>query len=371
MGKCLNKYKWVPVPRAEIPELKGLLGYWLKLAARAAFRKGTSTYCGYENAVEPGMWAGGVVGLKSILGVKSRKQALQIIEQLAKLGYITYTLDAATKKLTYRITDWVLKCSGAECCDGTVYTTEDYGFLCMPRNITERLVEQGRDFGEAEAWLDLWCHTVYRDYGNAFSFEAPAVQYGKYGSVLTLQTLGKRWGWEKTKVWRFFRKHTCTFPLYRLPGSFGCVIFNMCFQTGSEISFPDAENVMRIVSLIHNSRANTHYGKTENERLNCLVAWESRKIVKKRQEESAQNQSEIPEANLNDSGEGAPIENESDSRVALSPPILRAYFSLGRNCKYNRNCIYDCRGVLKEGEENSTKDEIGILCPCAWNIPFF
>ena len=371
MMKCLFKFSWVKVHRKERPEGKGLLGYWLKLASRAAFRKGTSTYCGYENAVEPGMWAGGIVGLKSILGVKDRRKALQIMEALTELGYITYTLDATTKKLTYRIKDWVLKCSGAECCDGAVYTTEDYGFLCMPRNITERLVEKGRVFEEADAWLDLWCHTVYRDYGNAFSFEAPAVQYGKYGTVLTLQTLGKRWGWEKTKVWRFFRKYACTFPLYRLPGSFGCVIFNMCYRADEEISFPDTETIIHIASLIHNSRANTHYGKTENERLNCLVAWESRKIVKKRQEESDQNQSEDSMADPVDSGESAPFENESDSRVALSSPILRAYFSPGRNCKYSRNCIYDCRGVLKEGEENSTKDETGILCPCAWNIPFF
>jgi len=63
-----------------------------------------------------------------------------------------------------------MKCSGAECCDGVVYTTEGFGFLCMPRNITERLAEQGRVFDESDAWLDLWCHTVFRDYGNAFSF---------------------------------------------------------------------------------------------------------------------------------------------------------------------------------------------------------
>ena len=221
MKKCLLKFPWVKVPREEIPALKGLLGYWLKLVSRAVFRKGTSTYCGYENAVEPGMWVGGIVGLKSILGVKDRRKVLQIMEELQKLGYITYTLEPGTKILTYRITDWVLKCSGAECCDGVVYTTGGYGFLCMPRNITERLAEQGRVFEEADAWLDLWCHTVWRDYGNAFSFEAPAVQYGKFGSVLTLQTLGKRWGWEMTKVWRFFQKHASTFPLYRLPGSFG------------------------------------------------------------------------------------------------------------------------------------------------------
>ena len=73
----------------------------------------------------------------------------------------------------------------------------------MPRNITERLVEQGRKFEEADAWLDLWCHIVFRDKGNAFSFLSPVIQYGKYGSILTLEKLGKRWGWEKTKVWRF------------------------------------------------------------------------------------------------------------------------------------------------------------------------
>ena len=63
MKKCLLKFPWVKVPREEIQALKGLLGYWLKLVSRAAFRKGISAYCGYENAVEPGMWVGGIVGV--------------------------------------------------------------------------------------------------------------------------------------------------------------------------------------------------------------------------------------------------------------------------------------------------------------------
>ena len=103
---------------------------------------------------------------------------------------------------------------------GAVYATERHGFLCLPRNITERLVTAGKTFEEADAWLDLWCHTIYEDYGNAFSFLAPAVQYGKYGAILTLETLGQRWGWEKTKVWRFFKKHGDVFALHRLPGSY-------------------------------------------------------------------------------------------------------------------------------------------------------
>ena len=32
------------------------------------------------------------------------------------------------------------------------------------------LVRNERIFDESDAWLDLWCHTVYKDYGNAFSF---------------------------------------------------------------------------------------------------------------------------------------------------------------------------------------------------------
>ena len=75
-------------------------------------------------------------------------------------------------------------------------------------------------------WLDLWCHTVYQEPGNAFSHMAPAVQFGKLGAILTLETLGRRWGWEKTKVWRFFRKYADAFPLYKLPGAFGCLILN-------------------------------------------------------------------------------------------------------------------------------------------------
>ena len=72
--------------------------------------------------------------------------------------------------------------------------------MCVSREITQRLVNHNYTFDESDAWLDLWCHTTVNDPGNAFSFLAPTVQYGKYGTILTLETLGHRWGWEKTKV---------------------------------------------------------------------------------------------------------------------------------------------------------------------------
>ena len=91
--KCLRKYKWVKLPRMHLPGGKGLMGYWAKLASRAAFRKGNAVYCGHINPVTAGMWSGGVVGLKSILSAKKRVKALWIMNQLQDLGYISYSLD--------------------------------------------------------------------------------------------------------------------------------------------------------------------------------------------------------------------------------------------------------------------------------------
>ena len=153
MPKCLFRYQWVKLPRTHLPVGKGIMGYWAKLASRAAFRKGRAKYCGYTNDVMPGMWSGGVVGLKSILGVKSRTEALEIMNTLSRFGYIRYTLDEKTKKLEYAVTDWVVKCSGTECMSGTVYATDGYGFLCLPRNITQRLADQRYTFGESDVWL--------------------------------------------------------------------------------------------------------------------------------------------------------------------------------------------------------------------------
>ncbi len=324
--KCLRKFEWVKLPR-DYPDMgKGLMAQWVRLASRAAFRKGKAVYCGHMNPVTPGMWSGGIVGVKSILGVRSRTKALEILNQLQELGYLTFTLDRVTKHLTYQITDWVVKCSGAECMNGTVYTTEGYGFLCLPRSITQRMADKNRIFDESDAWLDLWCHTTFEDYGNAFSFLAPAVQFGKYGAVLTLETLGQRWGWEKTKVWRFFKKHGDAFSLYRLPSSYGCLIFNTQYPTGTEVLLPTQEEVMSILSDILISGNYKYKENSENAKLNHMVAWHSAKVITAQREQSALF--------------------EAECRVAPFAPITRAYLSHGWNCKHCRNCHYACWGAL-------------------------
>ena len=78
--KCLMKYNWVKLPRTTPPMGKGLMGSWTKLASRAAFCKGQAEYCGHINSVNPGEWSGGIVGVKSILGIKKKSEAFRCID---------------------------------------------------------------------------------------------------------------------------------------------------------------------------------------------------------------------------------------------------------------------------------------------------
>ena len=249
MPKCLFRYQWVKLPRNHLPVGKGVMGYWAKLASRAAFRRGRAKYCGYT-------------------------------------------------------------------------------------------ADQHYTFGESDAWLDLWCHTVWQETGNAFSCLAPAVQFGRLGAALTLEALGRRWSWEKTKVWRFFQKNGEAFVLHRLPGSYGCLIFNRLYPLDTEASLPTGAEIERIIEKMRICAGNAHIGGSDNARLNKMILWYSRRIIIMRTTDYA--------------------EQVSKNRVALSSPIIRAYISLCWNCQ---NCIYDCRGVssrLRRIDANH------IRGPCAY-----
>lgn len=190
------------------------------------------------------------------------------------------------------------------------------------------------------------------DPNNAFSCMAPAVQYGKYGAILTLETLGQRWGWEKTKVWRFFKKHGDVFALYRLSSSYGCLVFNTCYPCDSEVSLPSQEDIKDLTDRIRSySREITKKG-TEHEHLSQMVAWYSRKLTGS--QESAENEQQPDCEGCQNEGCGEC--DPAGCRVALSPPIIYAYFSLYRNCK-NDN---DCQKVNVTG----TSGDRGIRGPC-------
>ena len=59
--RCLNKYRWVKLPRTQIPTGNSLLGNFIRLYASAAYRPGQAHYCQYINEVRFGEWIGGIV----------------------------------------------------------------------------------------------------------------------------------------------------------------------------------------------------------------------------------------------------------------------------------------------------------------------
>ena len=89
--KCLMKYQWAKLPRALVPAGRGIMGVWTRLAARAAFPKGEAAYCGHINAVTPGMWAGGVVGLKSIPWAPRQRKTLRRLQCSPIRGFCAMT----------------------------------------------------------------------------------------------------------------------------------------------------------------------------------------------------------------------------------------------------------------------------------------
>ena len=74
------------------------------------------------------------------------------------------------------------------------------------RSIPDRLANQHYYFEEADALLDLWCHTVWQEPRNIFSHMAPTVQFGSLDAVLTLEILGHRLGLGTDKGMEVFQK---------------------------------------------------------------------------------------------------------------------------------------------------------------------
>ncbi|MFR8669717.1 MAG: hypothetical protein ACLVD7_06590 [[Clostridium] leptum] len=106
--------------------------------------------------------------------------------------------------------------------------------------------------------------------------------------------------------------------LYRLPGSYGCLVFNKSYPVDMDVSLPEQDAVLRILDKIRTFGASAYKTCSDHEHINRLVAWYSKYAV---------------------------VEcgtDENKNRVAVSDHIIRAYFSQCWNCK---NCSYDCQGT--------------------------
>lgn len=114
-------------------------------------------------------------------------------------------------------------------------------------------------------------------------------------------------GLGENKGMEVLQKHGDVFSLYRLPSSYGCLVFNASYPTGADIQLPEQEIVMRILRKILICSAYKCKGGSENLRVNHMVAWYSRAVILSQQMQ--------------------PVPEISECRVALSDPITRVSFS--------------------------------------------
>ena len=150
---------------------------------------------------------------------------------------------------------------------------------------------------------------------------------------------GTTLGLGKTKVWRFLQKHQDAFALHKLPGSYGCLIFNMQYPTGTTFTIPEHGDIIRILSEIRICGQNTHLTGPDNERINRLIVRYSPALS----------------ACLSE----APVELPNNG-VAVLRPITRAYFSLS-HCESCRKRDYNCKGIA-HGVLQSTGFQIRGPC---------
>ena len=139
-----------------------------------------------------------------------------------------------------------------------------------------------------------------------------------------------------------FKKYEDTFALYRLPSSYGCIIYNSKYFIDEDVSLPEESDVLRLLAQIKEASRKGIVARSETDRINMMIAWNSKKVVKANEYEAA--------------------DESNKERVAPVNTYTRAYFSHGRNCKYSRNCIYDCQGRFI-GARNRRKVRKGRVYP--------
>ena len=139
--KCLLKYQWVKLPRACLPQGKGLLGCWARLAARAAFRKGRSALLWIYESCKAGGMVRRHCGSEKHPWHEKPWKSITDSRFTPEVGLYCLQSGSYYEKIRNTIRDWVLRCSGEGCMNGTVYATDGL-WLSLPTQIYSRQVSK-------------------------------------------------------------------------------------------------------------------------------------------------------------------------------------------------------------------------------------
>ena len=291
-SQSLIVYKSTKMPRSVLPHILAAKGTTAKLCALysiASYRPGTifiqttKVHKEIKQVNAPGQWIGTVRSLRQALHLQNNTQVINLLEALASNGYLTYSIEnklvsytlpwySAEKRNRHYGTQYIPKQSARQSqklnIKNNAIATTNQGWFFLPKI---SLIAPDGCYEEADAWMDLWVHTIYQDYFCAFSFLSPCVSFGKSHSAITLEQLSERWGWEKTKVWRFLEKHSSVFPHYRLPGSYGMLIFNVAYPDANT-NLPSMDTVLDVIATLRDFSGYKTRSQNDNNNLNRMIA---------------------------------------------------------------------------------------------------
>lgn len=257
----------------------GLLSTYLQLAFAAAYQDGESKYYKYKNNVKENQIVGGVVGLKSICGIKNRNKLMNNLEELKKLSLIDFKIEK-NRKTTVEVNH--LHHFERDKITASCHATQGYGFVGIDTCVPDLFVSDHYSFSENDALIDLWFHTTFGDHLNIFSYLFPCVEFDQK-TALTLDYLAERWNWNKSKVSRFFKKHSEKYSLIKLPCSCGSLIFNNIFPVDKSVKKPTEDQIFEIckkLRFLEAEKKNSVTKKTsENEKINKLIKKYTQTII--------------------------------------------------------------------------------------------
>ncbi len=245
----------------------GLFHYTV-LCCYANFRTSYRRLDGISYTVFPGDWICRITELMECLRLRSRRQVIQVLEQLQEQGYIQYTLLGRGHIVKYRIKGWS---KHNTILDYNCPCQKETGFFFLPISVATELISAER-CSEMDIILDLWLSTIYNDTRVQGSFVGPVVYFrnGTGCPLISYSDLAQRWGISKATVSRVLKKleQLGYISLLTFPGRYGTAIYlqnylSTMFQI-SDVMIDKEEVAMSLSIKVHIPETKMHMENEEN-----------------------------------------------------------------------------------------------------------
>ena len=202
----------------------GLFHYTV-LCSYANFRTSYRRLDGISYTVYPGEWVCRISELVEHLRLRTRRQALQILDKLQEQNFIQYSILGRGHLVKYRIKGWRRHNTVL---DYNCPCQKETGFFFLPISIANELISLEK-CSEMDIILDLWLSAVYNDTQVQGSFAGP-VAYFRNGSgcpLISYSELSQRWGISKATVGRVLKKLVKEgyISMLTFPGRHGTAIY--------------------------------------------------------------------------------------------------------------------------------------------------